>query len=97
MKLLIAIIGSLFLLAVAAFSVFGFLATFEPTDSREQVARPVRKRILAQRHLAKLACFNLGGEFLSEANDHLVSAGAKAKHDGNQLQELFSIPRLNSE
>ena len=59
--------------------------------------RPIRKRILAQRHLAKLACFNLGGEFLSEANDYLVSAGAKMKHDGNQLQEPFSIPRLNSE
>ena len=30
MKLLIAIVGSLLLLAVAAFCVFGFLATFEP-------------------------------------------------------------------
>jgi len=32
MKLLIAIFGSLLLLAVAAFCVFGFLATFEPTS-----------------------------------------------------------------
>jgi len=32
MKPLIAIFGSLVLLAVAAFCVFGFLATFEPTD-----------------------------------------------------------------
>ena len=31
MKLFVAIIGSLLLLAVAAFCVFGFLATFEPT------------------------------------------------------------------
>lgn len=35
MKLFVAILGSLLLLAVAAFCVFGFLATFEPTDSRE--------------------------------------------------------------
>ena len=33
MKLLVAFIGSLLLLAVAAFCVFGFLATFEPTDN----------------------------------------------------------------
>lgn len=33
MKLVVAIIGSLLLLAVAAFCVFGFLATFEPTDN----------------------------------------------------------------
>ncbi len=32
MKLLAAILGSVFLLAVAAFCVFGFMATFEPTD-----------------------------------------------------------------
>ncbi|MCA9115617.1 MAG: hypothetical protein KDA79_11070 [Planctomycetaceae bacterium] len=32
MKLLVAVAGSLLLLAVAAFCVFGFLATFEPTD-----------------------------------------------------------------
>ena len=32
MKLLVAIIASLFLLAIAAFCVFGFMATFEPTD-----------------------------------------------------------------
>jgi hypothetical protein len=32
MRLLVAILGSLFLLAVAGFCVFGFLATFEPTD-----------------------------------------------------------------
>jgi hypothetical protein len=32
MKPLVAIIGSLPLLAVAAFCGFGFLATFEPTD-----------------------------------------------------------------
>ena len=30
MKILFAIFGSLFLLAVAAFCVFGFFATFEP-------------------------------------------------------------------
>jgi hypothetical protein len=33
MKLLVAIVGSLLLLAIAAFCVFGFLATFEPTDN----------------------------------------------------------------
>ena len=32
MKLLAAILGSVFLLVVAAFCVFGFMATFEPTD-----------------------------------------------------------------
>ena len=32
MKLLVAILGSLILLAVAAFCAFGFMATFEPTD-----------------------------------------------------------------
>lgn len=32
MKRLAAILGSVFLLAVAAFCVFGFMATFEPTD-----------------------------------------------------------------
>lgn len=31
MKLLVAILGSLFLLAIAAFCAFGFMATFEPT------------------------------------------------------------------
>jgi hypothetical protein len=36
MKLLVAFIGSLLLLAVAAFCVFGFLATFEPTDNTTQ-------------------------------------------------------------
>jgi hypothetical protein len=33
MKIIVAILGSLLLLAVAAFCVFGFLATFEPTDN----------------------------------------------------------------
>jgi hypothetical protein len=32
MKLLAAILSSVFLLAVASFCVFGFMATFEPTD-----------------------------------------------------------------
>jgi len=32
MKLLLASIGSVLLLGVAAFCVFGFLASFEPTD-----------------------------------------------------------------
>lgn len=32
MRILIAVIGSLVLLAIAAFCVFGFMATFEPTD-----------------------------------------------------------------
>ena len=32
MKLLLTIVASLVLLATAAFCVFGFLATFEPTD-----------------------------------------------------------------
>jgi hypothetical protein len=32
MKLLFAILVSLLLLAIAAFCVFGFMATFEPTD-----------------------------------------------------------------
>jgi len=36
MKLLVAILGSLILLAVAAFCGFGFLATFEPTDNAAQ-------------------------------------------------------------
>ena len=36
MKLLVTILGSLLLLAVAAFCVFGFLATFEPTDKTDQ-------------------------------------------------------------
>lgn len=33
MKLFVAILGSLLLLSVAAFCVFGFLATFEPTSN----------------------------------------------------------------
>jgi hypothetical protein len=36
MKLFVAIFGSLLLLAVAAFCVFGFMATFEPTDRTVQ-------------------------------------------------------------
>jgi len=36
MKLFVAIFGSLFLLAVAACCVFGFLATFKPTDNTAQ-------------------------------------------------------------
>ena len=36
MKLLLAILGSVPLLAVAAFCVFGFLATFEPTNNPGQ-------------------------------------------------------------
>ncbi len=32
MKILMAILGFLVLLAIAAFCVFGFFATFEPTD-----------------------------------------------------------------
>ena len=36
MKLFVAILGSLLLLAVAAFCGFGFLATFEPTDNVAQ-------------------------------------------------------------
>ena len=36
MKLFIAILASLFLLAIAAFCVFGFMATFEPTDRTVQ-------------------------------------------------------------
>lgn len=33
MKLLVATLGSIVLLAVAVFCLFGFLATFEPTDN----------------------------------------------------------------
>ncbi len=36
MKPFVAILGSLLLLAVAAFCGFGFLATFEPTDNVTQ-------------------------------------------------------------
>lgn len=36
MKLLVAMFSSLLLLAVAAFCMFGFMATFEPTDNRTQ-------------------------------------------------------------
>ncbi|MEQ8788804.1 MAG: hypothetical protein RIC55_21005 [Pirellulaceae bacterium] len=36
MKLIRAVFGSLFLLAVAGFCLFGFLATFEPTDKTTQ-------------------------------------------------------------
>jgi hypothetical protein len=36
MKLLLALIGSVLLLAVASFCLFGFLATFEPTDRTVQ-------------------------------------------------------------
>jgi len=36
MKLFVAVLGSLLLLAVAAFCVFGFMATFEPTDNVAQ-------------------------------------------------------------
>ncbi len=32
MRIVVAIVGSLILLPIAAFSVFGFMATFEPTD-----------------------------------------------------------------
>lgn len=35
MKQLLTIVGSLLLLALAAFCVFGFMATFEPTDQPE--------------------------------------------------------------
>lgn len=35
MKRFLMILGSLLLLALAAFCVFGFLATFEPTDRPE--------------------------------------------------------------
>ena len=35
MKLILTIVASLVLLAIAAFCVFGFLATFEPTDKPE--------------------------------------------------------------
>ena len=33
MRLFVAVLGTLLLLAVAAFCVFGFLTTFEPTDN----------------------------------------------------------------
>ena len=33
MKFLMAIVGSLLLLLLSAFCLFGFLATFEPTDN----------------------------------------------------------------
>ncbi|HBN79509.1 MAG TPA: hypothetical protein DD473_27545 [Planctomycetaceae bacterium] len=36
MKIIVAIIGSLLLFAVAAFCVFGYLATFEPTNNPGQ-------------------------------------------------------------
>lgn len=36
MKIIVAIVGSLLLLAVAAFCLFGFLATFEPTNNPGQ-------------------------------------------------------------
>ena len=36
MKQLVAIFGSLLLLAVTAFCLFGFIATFEPTDHTTQ-------------------------------------------------------------
>ena len=36
MKLFVAIFGSLLLLALAAFCLFGFLATFEPTTNTTQ-------------------------------------------------------------
>jgi hypothetical protein len=36
MRLLVTILGALLLLALAAFCVFGFLATFEPTDRTAQ-------------------------------------------------------------
>lgn len=36
MRLSVAIFGSLLLLAVAAFCLFGLLATFEPTDKTTQ-------------------------------------------------------------
>lgn len=34
MKILLSIVGSILLFAVAAFCLFGFLATFEPTDKQ---------------------------------------------------------------
>ena len=36
MKLYVAILGSLFLLAVAGFCAFGLMATFEPTNNAAQ-------------------------------------------------------------
>ena len=33
MRIIVAIFGPLLLLAIAAFCVFGFMATFEPTDN----------------------------------------------------------------
>ena len=35
MRIIIAIVGSLFLLPIAAFCVFGFMATFEPDETLE--------------------------------------------------------------
>jgi len=32
MKIILTVVGSILLLAIAAFCLFGFLATFEPTD-----------------------------------------------------------------
>ena len=59
MKLLLALIGSLLLLAVTAFCVFGFMATFEPTNNPSQfmafrirqswaVANVIRQRVKFQ-------------------------------------------------
>ena len=53
--------------------------------------------IYVRRHFGQLASFDLRVQFFGQSKDHLVPAGPKMKHDGNQLQELFSIPHLNSE
>lgn len=52
MKLLAAILGSLLLLAIAAFCAFGFMATFEPTDrTAEFLAFPIGYAVVG------IACF----------------------------------------
>jgi len=38
MRVIIASIGSLILLAIAAFCIFGFLATYEPDETLEYMA-----------------------------------------------------------
>ena len=44
MKFIFAIIGSLLLLAIAAFCVFGFLASFEPSDTPVPGKNSIRAR-----------------------------------------------------
>lgn len=48
-------------------------STVEYNDFNEQMSRPVRKRVVVQRHHFQRTRFDLGTELLREAKDHAVA------------------------